>query len=211
MGRAARGFTLIEILLVIIIIGCAVGIVVLSLPGGPGSTSASRDLGVESQRLEAAIRLAGEQAVLEGRIIGLRIDPHAYQFMVRAPQPEGEATPADGGADEEWRWVAYAQERFPASRQFPDEVLLELELGGLALQSEESRLGRSQPDWFPGAGDDATAEPQIYLLPGGEMTPFQLTLSEPQSEAGFYRQLRGEENGQVRQLSREQVQAEAAQ
>ena len=74
MRRGARGFTLIEILLVIVIIGCAVGIVVLSLPGGPGQ-SASRDMGVEAERLRAAIQLAGEQAVMEGRIIGLRIEP----------------------------------------------------------------------------------------------------------------------------------------
>lgn len=205
MRRCARGFTLIEILLVMVIIGCAVGIVVLSLPGGPGQ-SASRDMGVEAERLRAAIQLAGEQAVMEGRIIGLRIAPRGYQFLVRAPQPQSGSEP---GADEEWHWVAYEQGKFPSAQQFPEEVTLELELGGLALQSEENKLGRSQPEWFSLAAEEDAQEPQIYLLPGGEMTPFQLTLSVQQAGESFYRQIRGEESGRVTLLTRQQ--AEAAQ
>ena len=97
---------------------------------------------------------------------------------------------ADPGAVDEWRWVPYEPGKFPTAQQFPEEVSLSLELGGLALQSEENHLGRSQPAWIDPAPEESGQEPQIYLLPGGEMTPFQLILRVHQDGEEFYREIR---------------------
>lgn len=42
MRKNMRGFTLIEIMLVMVIIGCAAGIVILSIPGGPSPKNGPR-------------------------------------------------------------------------------------------------------------------------------------------------------------------------
>ena len=82
MRKTMRGFTLIEIMLVIVIIGCATGIIVLSIPGGP-SPKLGNDLAEESQQLAATIQVMSEQATQQGRTIGLHISDHGYQFMIR--------------------------------------------------------------------------------------------------------------------------------
>ncbi len=236
MSCRSRGFTLIEIMLVIVIIGCAVGVVVLSIPGVGGS--GDRDLKSLSEQLTASIRMAAEQSVLEGRTIALRVDDSGYQFLVREAkkkareEQDGETPNSDGQDDknneikeiptvwEDQVWVPYEKEKFSASHEFPENTKVELELGGLALESEEAKIGQQKPDWFAqGDGDEegSNPEPQIFLLPGGEITPFKLTITEvlPGDDAGeeghFFRQIRGDETGQVRILTADQVKAEDSQ
>ena len=237
MPRRCRGFTLIEIMLVIVIIGCAVGIVVLSIPGAGGS--GDRDLKSLSEQLAASVRMAADQSVLEGRTIALQVDDSGYQFLVREAktparddaqdgdkpgQPNDEAQSENSSASKEiptaWEdqvWVPYEKEKFASSHEFPENTKIELDLGGLALESEDAKIGQQKPDWFAqndGEEGKANPEPQIFLLPGGEITPFKLTITEvlPGDESGseghFYRQIRGDEAGQVRLLTADQVKAE---
>lgn len=65
LPRRARGFTLIEILVVIVIIGVVVGAVTLAAGG-----SAARELENAAERSRRLIELACERAVLSGRDIG---------------------------------------------------------------------------------------------------------------------------------------------
>ena len=66
-----RGFTLIEILMVIVIIGLSVSIVTLSI-GGSKDESVTRK---EAQTFLQAVDFASEQAVLNGDVIAMFITP----------------------------------------------------------------------------------------------------------------------------------------
>lgn len=70
------GFTLLEIMVVLVIMGILVGFAVLNL----GSNGYQDQLKQESRRLEAKLKLAGENAVLEGRDLGLGFALNSYQF-----------------------------------------------------------------------------------------------------------------------------------
>jgi general secretion pathway protein H len=217
MLKRSRGFTLIEIMLVTIIIGCALGIVVLSLPG----VNSQGDAGIKtvSERLTAILGQAAEQSVLEGRTIGVRIDDTGYQLMVR----QSRKAAANGSDDqtsvatvwEDQVWVPYQKEKFASSGTFPDGTHTELELSGLALDPEERNLGMVKPDWFARQNEASSKEPQILLLPGGEITPFKLTLTrngdQGADSAQEFAQLRGDEAGRVRLLTHADVEAEAHQ
>lgn len=98
---------------------------------------------------------------------------------------------------------------------------MKLDLGGLPLEQEESRLGATKQGWFdaPANPDDeenqSLPEPQIFILPGNEITPFTLTLTrleEGQTEPtkDNYRQIKVDETGKVRVLTADDVRAEAA-
>ena len=75
--RHARGFTLIELLVVLVIIGTMVSMAVLSI----GSSSGSRELRNEAERLAALIGVLADEAVLDGQEYGLRVTPESYQVL----------------------------------------------------------------------------------------------------------------------------------
>jgi prepilin-type N-terminal cleavage/methylation domain-containing protein len=70
-GGSAAGFTLVELLVTVGLIGILAGMSVLMLPGAV--TSAKADAG--ASRLEAALRVAREQAISQRRTIRLTFTP----------------------------------------------------------------------------------------------------------------------------------------
>ncbi|WP_290125513.1 GspH/FimT family pseudopilin [Brevundimonas vancanneytii] len=71
---ARQGFTLVELMVVIAIIGVAAGAVLLSMPD-PRPT-----LAVEAERFAARLTLAREEAVMTNRPVALRADAAGYGF-----------------------------------------------------------------------------------------------------------------------------------
>jgi general secretion pathway protein H len=80
-GRMARngeaGFTLIELMVVIFIIGLAAAAVVLAMPDEGGS------LRSEAVRFAARAKAARDQAILESRTLAVRIGPGGYETARR--------------------------------------------------------------------------------------------------------------------------------
>ena len=209
MRKNMRGFTLIEIMLVMVIIGCAAGIVILSIPGGP-SPKMGRDLADESRQLAATIQAMSEQATQRGQTIGLHISEHGYQFMIRQQTTAANDDTVTQSTSQaldtlpDWDhqvWQPYTSEKLRTAGKFDEKVSLALTLDGLQLQEEENRLGRSNPQWFDTENQLEAKTPQILLLPSGEITPFSLTLEELGSNSTLYRQIKGQENGQITVLN----------
>mgnify|MGYP001809533897 FL=1 len=75
-----RGFSLIEVLVVVVILGVVVGAVALSVGGG-----ASRELEAQATRLQALLRLGCEQSELTGRDLGMFLSRRRIEFAWRGP------------------------------------------------------------------------------------------------------------------------------
>ncbi|MDH5436311.1 MAG: prepilin-type N-terminal cleavage/methylation domain-containing protein, partial [Gammaproteobacteria bacterium] len=71
-----RGFTLLELLIVITIISMIVGLVSLSV-GLVGNVPLER----ESKRLHMLISEAGKEAIIQSRIIGISFTDNSYHFL----------------------------------------------------------------------------------------------------------------------------------
>src|SRR5882724_5332760 len=106
----SKGFTLVEILVVIVIMAVVISITVLSV----SSTGRDSQLDEESRRIEGLIGLLHERALLEGRDFGLRIEPAAYEFVVYDPRRD--------------RWMTFDQEHEFRRRDLPKGVSFQLEL-----------------------------------------------------------------------------------
>jgi general secretion pathway protein H len=77
IARAGRGFTLIEILVVVLIIGVISAGIMLSVT----LTGRDRDLEKESDRLVALMNYAREQSELQTREYGLIFQDDSYEFV----------------------------------------------------------------------------------------------------------------------------------
>ncbi|MCU7914745.1 MAG: type II secretion system minor pseudopilin GspH [Candidatus Thiodiazotropha sp. (ex Gloverina cf. vestifex)] len=97
------GFTLIELMVVIVIIGIVINFAVVSF----GSNSPADRLNKESTRLMSLIQIAGEEALLRSSFIGVDILQDSYGFL---RLEEGEWQPVD---DDLFR-----------DRSLPDDMLL---------------------------------------------------------------------------------------
>jgi general secretion pathway protein H len=145
-----RGFTLVEILVVVVIMAVVISLTVLSI----GVTGRDSQLDDESRRLEGLLGLLHERALLEGRDFGLRILPTAYEFAVYDPYRD--------------RWLTMDQDREFRHRELPKGLSFQLQ-----LDAQTVVLKTVDPNHL---GSKALPAPQVAIAASGEGTPFRLTL-----------------------------------
>ncbi len=76
--RAARGFTLVEVMVVMVIIGIVLGMVSLN-----AIPSARQNLQGEAQRLALLLQLARDEAIVRNRLVSFEANSERYRFLVR--------------------------------------------------------------------------------------------------------------------------------
>jgi general secretion pathway protein H len=152
----SKGFTLVEILVVLVIIAAVISLTVLSV----SSTGRDSQLDEESRRIEGLVGLLHERALLEGRDFGLRIEPAAYEFVVY-----------DSRRD---RWLMLDQEREFRHRELPKGITFQLELDSqvVVIKPVDRNLSNGEPP-----------NPQVAIAASGEGTPFRLTLLREATQA----------------------------
>ncbi|MEH6433646.1 type II secretion system minor pseudopilin GspH [Massilia sp. DD77] len=74
----ARGFTLVELLVVLVIIGITLGLASLKAMPSP-----RQDLQEEAQRLALLLQLARDEAIVRNRLVAFEANGERYRFMVR--------------------------------------------------------------------------------------------------------------------------------
>ncbi|MBF8744194.1 type II secretion system protein GspH [Pseudomonas putida] len=79
MRRQARGFTLLEMMLVLVLVG-----IVMGLAGFQAGRDPQRLAREEASLFLQLVQHARHQAVLEGQALGVHIDPHGYQLLKAA-------------------------------------------------------------------------------------------------------------------------------
>jgi general secretion pathway protein H len=150
--RSARasGFTLIEILVVLVIISIVISFAVLKL-GVTGRDSAIDD---ETRRIQGLMGLLQERAVLEGRDFGLLVEPASYQFVVYQNRRQ--------------RWENFDEEREFRRRDLPKGVAFQLQMDSrnIVLKPRSKDIKSGEP----------LTAPQLVIAASGEGTPFKLTL-----------------------------------
>ena len=160
MAMRRSGFTLLELLLVMTIIGILAATVTLAV-----SDSGQRQrLQTEAERVALAIELARTQALTRNEIWGLSVAPTTYAFQVY-----------DLNAGE-WREV----EEQPFQRRTAEAgVVFRAQTNFARLAQAGNRVDEeSTPtERLLQGNSDGDPPPTIAIFPGGEVTPFQLVVS----------------------------------
>lgn len=145
--RRARGFTLLEILVVLAIIGVVTAGVLLSID----LTGHDPALHTASRRLAALMRYARSEAELQTRDYGIVFDARGYQFVTYAVRRN------------EWRAVSEDQSLRP--RVLPSGVEVKVVVDGRTVKLPAKVHAK-----------DGTLAPQVMLYSSGDLSSFSVTL-----------------------------------
>jgi len=77
MNRKQAGFTLLELIVVILIVGLLLTFATLSV-----GTSADKQLETEAKRFASLMKLASEEAIMNSREMALEVNKQSYSFLV---------------------------------------------------------------------------------------------------------------------------------
>lgn len=147
----AQGFTLLEVMMVVLIVGIISGVALLSLnPGG-----AERHLDDETDRLTALLEMVGNEAVMQNREYGLKLAGNGYAFLC---------------FDETARkWTPCRDDDSLRPRELPDGLEIHL-LRESSMHLSSAKTGNDSSD------SKERLEPDVLLLSSGEASPASVEL-----------------------------------
>ncbi|MDN3652999.1 type II secretion system minor pseudopilin GspH [Thalassotalea ponticola] len=156
--QRGNGFTLLEIMLVLIVLGMMYSVVIPNIRG----TDASDEIEQHSQYFARTFSLASEYALLNNLELGLYVKDNSYQFLVFNGQ----------------RWQQVPDQELFVNQSFNEPYALELTLDELDLDADAMTIDREMFSEFETEQSFDQGEepiyPQVYLFSSGEITPFQL-------------------------------------
>ncbi|GAA69529.1 type II secretion system protein [Pseudoalteromonas sp. BSi20429] len=168
----SRGFSLIEILVVLVIIAFATKMVVYSLEGG-----AEEELDTQALRLLTTINMASEFAILNQVELGLLVEENTLEYLVF----DGE------------KWITFDREDLFKPIELDERLKLTLNLEDLAWAQDNLLEQSNWRELMSGGDEDSLLElkklkiPQVLILSSGEVSAFQLILElKEQSEPVYY-------------------------
>lgn len=172
----SRGFTLIEILVVLLIIGIMIAGAVLTV----GVAADDQDLEKERDRLLALMDYQRDQAALQNREIGLRFTESGYEFLAFDPRTG--------------QWQALTGDSITRPRRLPAGITASVRIEGrdIVLPAADGTADADEP-----------RVPQVLLYSSGELNLFEVTLQRAGGAAMRLTPARGSDGIEVERLAPE--------
>ena len=156
-----RGFTLLEVLVVVAIIGIFVGVAALSTD----LVNFDRKMDQEAGRLETLLQYVSEDALMQTQDYGLEFYQNGYEFYVFNQN--------------ERAWQSIAADS-PLRQRTLDAMQLKLRIDEREVElwpsSEYARRVRPSADDDDGEQTGTGPTPQVVIFSSGEFTPFELEI-----------------------------------
>ncbi|HEX9208016.1 MAG TPA: type II secretion system minor pseudopilin GspH [Steroidobacteraceae bacterium] len=148
-ARRASGFTLLEVLVVVVIVGIITTMAVISV----NVLGGDHEMQQEAERLQAILLQAREDATLQSRDIGLRLDETGFEFLEY-----------DGRRE---LWHLIPDDPLLRARTLPPGLRLALRLEDRDVKLKP-RVAETERD---------PISPQVVLQASGDLVPFDVIFS----------------------------------
>ncbi|MCY9855569.1 type II secretion system minor pseudopilin GspH [Vibrio mediterranei] len=158
-----QGFTLLEVLLVLVLLSISAVAVISTLP-----QPQDEQVKQQAQRLFQRLQLFNEEAMLAGKDFGIRVDEDKKQYVFLELQADG--------------WQRVSLNQIPEETTLPEDMTVKLDLSN-GVWGNDDRLFEPgtlfDEDMFADIEKKKKAEkpPQVFILSSGEITPGAFVLA----------------------------------
>ena len=174
--RRQSGFTLIEILVTVTIIGIIIGVAVLSM----NVRSDDEALDTERRRLASLIETIQNEGMLQGREFGIEFMISAYRFVEFDPLTR--------------QWAEVPGDELYRLRELPEGLEFELYVEETRVELDDDPRRLADPDETMSSTAKAYA-PHLFVFASGESTIYELHVWRPMTDARLI--MRGDILGQI--------------
>jgi general secretion pathway protein H len=153
-----QGFTLLELLLVIVIVSIVSAAVVITM--NPDNTH--RELEKEARRLTQVLRQLADEAIFQGQEFGVTFQEEEYTFLIWDRETN--------------QWQSYEQAPVFRSYTLPEPFVMLLEAEDIlySLKKKQNTSDDSQEPF--GTEETEISPPNAWFLSSGEITPFSISI-----------------------------------
>lgn len=148
----SRGFSLLELMVVIVIVAMLFTFVTLSIR----NESPEDQIKEEALRFNRLLQLLIEESILKGEDYGIEFSPTEYRFLY---------------LNEDSQWAPIEKDKLYRLRELPQDMELEL-----AVEQTDIVIAAKEDDSL----GSKKIKPQVFILSSGEITPeFELQFTIP--------------------------------
>lgn len=172
--RNVKGFTLLEVMLVLFLMGMiSVGVVMTLTSSGHGSESNQW----HAQRFSTLLQLTQDQALITNNEFGLEFNEQGYTFAYYNFSKR--------------KWLPFVNSRVNGHIELPENIEAEYNLGGNVwgeleeVQKQQDNSEFSEQAYLveiDGHEKEVTINPHILIMSSGEVTPFSYQFINLESE-----------------------------
>lgn len=181
--RRQRGFTLIEILVVVVIVATISGIALMSI----GLIGDDRELDTERKRLATLIEVVQDEALMQGREFGLELMTSTYRFVEFDPFSS--------------RWSEVVGDDLFRPRSLPEGMEFELYVEDKRVILENDPKEFEDPDETGMTLTTKTYAPHIFVFSSGESTAYEIRLRRAANDQQLV--MRGNVLGEIELVNEE--------
>jgi len=161
----ARGFTLLEIMLVLVLLGMISVGVVMTLPSSVGL---DKDPDWHAQRFSSLLQFVQDSALISNREMGIEFGEQEYTFAVYDFK--------------EKKWLPLVDNRITGKVELPPTIRGEYLLSGsvwgeIGQQDVSSFIDDEDRIQISGEEEEIKINPQVFIMSSGEVTPFSYQFS----------------------------------
>lgn len=163
-----QGFTLLELLLVIVIVSIVSAAVVITM--NPDNTH--RELEKEARRLTQVLRQLADESLFQGQEFGVRFQEEEYAFFIWDRETN--------------QWQGYEQAPVFRSYTLPEPFVMLFEAEDISYSLKKKKNTREDSQESFSTEETETSPPNAWFLSSGEITPFSISMfSEGDSERRY--------------------------